>query len=125
VPAVVCGRLVTKRAVATKLALAWPDQVDRSTAVSVLGALKAARGIPYIRVALAVIRLAEADLEKLRELTAQALTDYRDVLMWAEYPRESRTVYPLATTLSKGDRAALAEVRASDRAAYRAWLDAR
>jgi len=38
------------------------------------------------RVQLAVLKLAQGRLEKLRPLVENAKRDYRDVLVWAEYP---------------------------------------
>jgi hypothetical protein len=42
------------------------------------------------RVQLAILNLSLGDEEKLRENIAVAKQDYRDVLLWAEYPEESR-----------------------------------
>ena len=42
---------------------------------------------PRPRVCLAILKLANGDLDRLREVTKAALADYRDVLAWAEYPR--------------------------------------
>ena len=42
------------------------------------------------RVKLAVLKLAHRDLQELERFTAAAKTDYRDVLMWAEYPAYAR-----------------------------------
>jgi hypothetical protein len=41
------------------------------------------------RVQLAIVKLSEGDVEKLREYTAAAKLDYRDVLFWTENPREA------------------------------------
>lgn len=40
------------------------------------------------RVQLAIITLSEGDVDKLRHFVAAAKQDYRDVLWWAEYPRD-------------------------------------
>jgi hypothetical protein len=40
------------------------------------------------RVQLAILHLSEGDLGKLYHYTDVATQDYRDVLYWAEYPRE-------------------------------------
>lgn len=44
------------------------------------------------RVRRAILTLAQGDLERVREFTEAARRDYRDVLMWAEYPEASRDV---------------------------------
>jgi hypothetical protein len=41
------------------------------------------------RVQLAVLALANGDEERLRTFLAEAKLDYRDVLLWAEYPEEA------------------------------------
>lgn len=45
-------------------------------------------------VQLAVLKLREGNEEKLREFVAVAKRDYRDVLLWAEYPEEARLDTP-------------------------------
>ncbi len=49
-----------------------------------------------VRVKLAALKLANGDLGKLAQFVSAACTDYRDVLMWAEYPAyaATRAVYP-------------------------------
>ena len=46
------------------------------------------------RVHLDVLKLAEGDVAKVREFVACAKRDYRDVIMWAEYPEEARLDTP-------------------------------
>ena len=46
------------------------------------------------RVQRAIVKLSEGDVEKLREFTAAAKLDYRDVLLWAEYPQEAAVDTP-------------------------------
>ena len=40
---------------------------------------------PVRRVCAAVLRLADGDLKRLEDYVSVALTDYRDVLLWAEF----------------------------------------
>jgi hypothetical protein len=71
-----------------------------------------------IRVRVAILKLSDGSMERLRELTVHAKRDYRDVLAWAEYPEELR---------SPTWRLPAAEqelIRAADRAQYLAWLAA-
>ena len=42
------------------------------------------------RVQLAILKLSEGNEERLREFIAVAKRDYRDVILWTEYPEESR-----------------------------------
>ncbi len=46
------------------------------------------------RVHLCVLKLAEGDVGKVRELVADAKRDYRDVILWAEYPEQARLDTP-------------------------------
>ena len=41
------------------------------------------------RVKLAILKLAGSDLNEISKYTLMAKQDYRDVLAWAEYPRQS------------------------------------
>lgn len=42
------------------------------------------------RVRLAILKLAGAELQSVEKYTGYAREDYRDILAWAEYPRQSR-----------------------------------
>jgi hypothetical protein len=44
------------------------------------------------RVRLAILALANGDLVRLGEMVRAAKLDYRDVLYWAEYPGDSRSM---------------------------------
>jgi len=44
------------------------------------------------RVRLAILKLADGDLEALSKHTAVAIQDFRDVLAWAEYPKWSKEI---------------------------------
>ena len=46
------------------------------------------------RVQLAILKLSEANEEKVREFVAVAKRDYRDVLFWADNPEEARLDTP-------------------------------
>ena len=46
------------------------------------------------RVQLAIVKLSMGSEEKLREHVAIAKLDYRDILLWADYPRESKIETP-------------------------------
>jgi hypothetical protein len=69
------------------------------------------------RVGLAVLKLAGGSIERLRHFVDAAVADFRDVIAWAESPRES--------DLSPScDQAARARAQAEDKNSYQAWLDA-
>ena len=71
------------------------------------------------RVRLAVLRLAERDLQRLRQSMDIALADYRDVLSYAEYPDYSRRVHP-GRELSPKDIRGIVE---ADWEQYQTWLN--
>ena len=71
-----------------------------------------------IRVRVAALKLSEGSLERLRDLIAHARRDYRDVLGWAEYPEEMRS---LTWRLPRAEQV---RIRAADRGQYLAWLAA-
>jgi hypothetical protein len=45
------------------------------------------------RVQLAIVKLSAGQTDRVEELIAAAKREYRDVLMWAEYPEEGRAVW--------------------------------
>jgi len=58
---------------------------------SILGAYgKEEHELEATRVKLAILKLAGADLRQIEKYTEIAKQDYRDVLAWAEYPRQSK-----------------------------------
>lgn len=65
-----------------------------------------------VRIHLAALRLAGSDLAEVRRLLDEARKDFRDVLAWAEYPRQMRQTW--STPGAEAD----------DRGSYEAWLDA-
>ena len=69
-----------------------------------------------LRVRVALLKLSEGNLDRLRALIADAQRDYRDVLAWAEYPAEMASP---ASGLSSADQA---RIREADRGQYLAWL---
>ena len=69
------------------LAKMFPDPTVRRQVQDILNRY-GAEGYHHepIRVRLAILKLAGPDLEAIRTNFGYALTDYRDVLAWAEYP---------------------------------------
>lgn len=74
------------------------------------------------RVRLAILKLCEARLDRVVELVAAAKRDYRDILMWAEYPAEGQALWAGRSDLSDEERRQLEELRQGDRRQYRDWL---
>jgi len=75
------------------------------------------------RVQLAILKLSEGRLDRLADLVSAAKRDYRDVLMWAEYPEEGQALWALRPDLTPEERARLEELRRRDRAQLQAWLE--
>jgi hypothetical protein len=73
---------------------------------------------PSPRVRLAILKLANGDLDRLLDHTNTAITDYRDVLSAAEYPRYSREI-----GFDDVAQATKQAVMADDWRQYREWLE--
>jgi hypothetical protein len=73
------------------------------------------------RVRMAILKLSEGVLSELLRMTDAAKLDYRDVLMWAEYPEEGKALWSVRPNLSEAERRELEAVRARDRAQLDAW----
>ena len=74
-----------------KLARMFLDSIDREIVANILqtyGTEDHER--EPVRVRLAVLKLGGTDVEGIKILTKSAKDDFRDVLSWAEYPRQSR-----------------------------------
>lgn len=73
-----------------KLKALFPDKQSHIDAVSILSEYGRESYEPEkIRVRLAIVKLASNSLDKIIEYTYVAKQDYRDILSWAEYPRQS------------------------------------
>jgi len=110
----------TRSQVIRKVKLYWPDR-DLDEVMGILdqyGLKKYETGGD--RVQMAVIKLSEGDFDRLPELIKTAKIDYRDVLAWAEYPREFGISASDMKLLSKGEAE---EIRRRDRKQYLDWLE--
>jgi len=74
------------------------------------------RGVNRVR--LAVLKLANGDLQALRNEIAVAKTDYRDVLAYAEYPEYMQKVSPTAN-ITEEERT---RIICADWAQFQSWL---
>lgn len=73
---------------ADKLATQFSGEDDRRAARSLLAPVL--EGHEGERVALGCLKLADGDLTRLGRCVKGALEDYRDILAWAESPRQMR-----------------------------------
>ena len=69
------------------------------------------------RVQIAILKLSDGDIEKLRKNVRIAKEDYRDVLGYAEYPLE------MQSETWKMDEQKAEEIRKKDRKQYLEWLN--
>ncbi|MBI4735961.1 MAG: hypothetical protein HY766_07860 [candidate division NC10 bacterium] len=115
--------MATPREVNRKVDAMWNDPVER---VRVLAELQKYGQVTYEREAervhLAILKLCDARADRVIELVAAEKRDYRDVLMWAEYPGEGQALWALRSDLSNEERLQLEELRRQDRQQYQDWL---
>ena len=104
-------------ALARKLAQLFSDDSTRSDVIAILDTYgdEDYEREPS-RVRLAILKSAGNDLKKIEKYTESANQDFRDILAWAEYPRQSKNwSVPAGPTKEKLIR--------EDRAEYEAWLN--
>lgn len=99
-----------------KLLALFPEEGARNNAKSILDSY----GVEdyeqeAVRVRLAILKLSGSDTEKLRKMTECAKKDFRDILSWAEYPRQSKG-------WSMPDGPKKEKLVKEDRAEYEQWL---
>ena len=79
-------------------------EFDRSLCSSVREALAPLETVPeFQRVARCVLFLASGDENKLAHFVTAALTDYRDVIWWAEYDGKEERLRDLARPFTTGE----------------------
>ena len=106
-----------------KLYAVWPSQAEQATASALLQGYGSSGGqLEPDRVRLALIKLSQGSLEELQALIERATLDYRDVLLWAEYPEESKASHLVRADLGEAERKELRAIRTRDRQQYEAWL---
>ncbi|MFL5383481.1 MAG: hypothetical protein ACJ8GN_13260 [Longimicrobiaceae bacterium] len=76
------------------------------------------------RVRLAILKLAGGDVDQVISLVAAAKRDFRDVLLWAEYPEEARASWARGSNLTQAESDRLEALRRRDRQQYEDWLKA-
>jgi len=113
----------TPSEIARKVDAMWNDPAERARVLAELqeyGQETYEREVE--RVCLAILKLCDARANRVAELVGAAKRDYRDVLMWAEYPGEGQALWALRSDLSKEERLRLEELRRQDRQQYLDWL---
>lgn len=101
-------------ALETKLSVLFESDQEHRAALGLLApVLDGAEGE---RVAVACLKLSAGDLRRLEECAKAARTDYRDVLAWAESPRQMR----LGPNAPPPDQA---RARRDDTDEYERWLE--
>lgn len=99
-----------------KVSKLWPAHVGEALAV-----LAEYSGLEANRVRLAALRLCDGTLDSLRRCIEASNTDYRDVLAWAESPREMKAgAGPWPMTLEQ--QRARRRIREADHQEYTNWL---
>lgn len=74
-----------------KLEKLFPDNREKSKAVDLLETYGIEKHeLEPFRVRLAILKLCDGDLEAIAKTVKYARQDYRDILSWAEYPRQSK-----------------------------------
>ncbi|MFZ5569721.1 MAG: hypothetical protein ACOZF0_04925 [Thermodesulfobacteriota bacterium] len=105
-----------KQILLKKVADLFPDPQQQEQAHAVLSEYgKEASDLEPDRVRLAILKLAGADLECLKETTVSAKRDYRDILAWAEYPNQT-----IARSLPDGPKKQ--KMIQTDLEQYTTWL---
>jgi predicted DCC family thiol-disulfide oxidoreductase YuxK len=107
-----------------KLAAIWEQPAEREQVLSELqryGRQTYEREADRVR--LAILKLCEGRRDRVTELVAAAKRDYRDVLMWAEYPAEGQALWSARADLSEQERRRLETLRQQDRRQYEEWLE--
>lgn len=109
--------------VARRVDLLWSDPVERrrvSEALATYGVQGYEREVD--RVQLAILKLSEGNSDRALEMVTVAKRDYRDVLMWAEYPEQSLTLPTSNRSATKAEINKLEQLRRRDRKQYLEWL---
>lgn len=108
--------------VASRIDETWPDEAARERirrALFTYGEDPGEREPERVR--LAILKLADGREDSIARFVRDAKRDYRDVLMWAEYPREGAALWSLRKNLSPEEEARLAELRRADRQEMENW----
>jgi hypothetical protein len=110
----------TENIISQKISQYWPD-LEIQEIITILNQYGSESYHKEIqRVHLAILKLSEGQLNLLKHYLEIALSDYRDVLAWAEYPEEMKLGYSAKSKLPLEKVKAL---RRRDRVQYLIWLE--
>jgi 16S rRNA C1402 N4-methylase RsmH len=110
-------------AVQQRIRATWLEPLEQERVASLLAEYgQESHEREAARVQLAILKLSEGQAERVAELVTAAKRDYRDVLMWAEYPEEGRALWALRPNLTAEERDRLSRIRQRDREQYLKWL---
>lgn len=99
-----------------KLIALFPEQKTRNMVNSIFDGYGVERHEQEaVRVKLAILKLAGSDLDEIKKMTNHAKADFRDVIAWAEYPRQSKK-------WSMPDGPKKNKLIIADRQEYEQWL---
>jgi len=108
--------------VAMAVEAAWQSEAERSEALAGLalyGVVPHEREAPRVR--LAIVKLSAGQLDRVKDLVGQAKQDYRDVLMWAEFPDEGRSLWTTSARTPEQQKE-LSAIRQRDLEQHARWL---
>ena len=113
------GRTLVKR----KVMHSWPD--DFEEVMGMLDMIDTHGGSADVlaRVQLAVLMLSHGRRDQIPSLVDMATTDYRDVLVGAEYPDQMRWGFVTIAELEPAEQKAYRAAKVRDQERYAAWLD--
>lgn len=100
----------------------WPDDVDHMMAILDRFGGSSRAKVGRARVQLALLKLANGSCHALQNYIDLAIRDYRDVLAWAEYPRQLKACHLARKDLSPQQQKELETIRKLDREQYLTWL---
>ncbi len=112
-----------REVVERKVKHTWPDEFEQVMAM--LDGIDTHAGSAEVlaRVQLAVLMLSEGRRDQLPGLIEMASTDYRDVLVGAEYPEQMRWGFVNIADLAPEERKSRRKAVKRDRENYLAWLN--
>ena len=102
--------------IGAKVRKLWPAEAERA-----LTLLLAYTGNEGDRVRLATLKLCDGSIESLEQLIKNARHDYRDLLAWAESPRDMKAG-AAPEPMTEEQRRKRSEIHRLDREEYERWL---
>ena len=106
-----------EKLLAQKLTSLFPDPKEKEAVSEILSAygIEKHEQEPF-RVRLAILKLSGTDIEEIKKTTTYAKKDFRDILSWAEYPRQSKN-----WSMPEGPKKL--KLEEADKREYEEWLN--